>query len=134
MTLGYENPPLRTYCKIKHTFRCEPYLLKVQKTTYRVALSRLRTSSHTLEIERGRHTKPKTKINDRLCSECKTLEDESHFLIVCNLYASERQKLFNKIYHLYPYFKYMNNEQKFKFLLENDDSQILTWVGGFIHH
>ena len=53
-------------------------LLKlVQNLQYRNAV----TSSHTLEIERGRHTNPIMPIEQRLYDECHVLEDESHFLL-----------------------------------------------------
>ena len=42
-----------TYIKIKFLFEQKPYLHRI-KERYRIALSRLRTNMHILEIERGR--------------------------------------------------------------------------------
>ena len=53
------NPLLRTYQKIKTNFQQEPYLYLIKEHKHRVALSRLRASSHTLDIECGRHDRPK---------------------------------------------------------------------------
>ena len=52
---------LRNYKCFKTTLGLEPYLfqLKNQKMTTSTTLSRLRLSSHPLEIELGRHARPK---------------------------------------------------------------------------
>ena len=60
------NTILRTYNFFKPNFKFETYLEVVKDGSYRHALTKFRTSSHTLEIEHGRHTN--TKVNDRaLC-------------------------------------------------------------------
>ena len=60
-------PILRTYRKIKSNYQLEPYLYLVKNPKYRIAISRFRASSHMLEIERGRHTRPITPLDGRLC-------------------------------------------------------------------
>ena len=97
------------------------------------ALCKLRASSHTLEIERGRHNNPKTPIENRLCLACNSLEDEEHFLLSCSLFEADRANLFNKVEYKYPDFIHMENKNRFAFLLYNQDSQVLTWVGKFIY-
>ena len=87
------NPLLRTYITLKSEFKIEPFLCKIKIPKYRVAFAKLRASSHSLEIERGRHSKPKTPINSRLCHFCEIIEDEPHFLITCPAYHDERQIL-----------------------------------------
>ena len=62
------NPILRTYTNLKAEFRMEPHLSLVTNYKYRYAITKLRASSHTLEVERGRYTNPKTPLEDRLCS------------------------------------------------------------------
>ena len=59
----------------------EPYLYLVKKHKYRQAFAKFRCSSHTLEIERGRHTNPKNPVADRKCLFCDVIEDEKHFLL-----------------------------------------------------
>ena len=49
---------LRTYKQITKEFSLEKYLLVVMNPKHRQALTRLRLSSHQLEIEMGRHTRP----------------------------------------------------------------------------
>ena len=64
----------------------ESYLSDVTNSKHRCALTKLRLSSHRLEIETGRYTRPKTDAEKRHCFYCKFLgkevvEDEIHFLI-----------------------------------------------------
>ena len=129
----HSNPILRTYCNFKHNFDIEIYLDAIKHHKYRVAMSQLRTSSHTLAIEYGRYTRPKTKIEDRNCSICHVLEDERHFVMDCTINQPERENLFSKLARLVPNFTHMNDDEKFIFLMCNKDPQILTWVGKFIH-
>ena len=129
----HSNPILRTYCNIKYNFGMDTYLDAIKNYKYRVAMSQLRTSSHTLAIEYGRYTRPKTKFEDRNCSFCHILDDERHFLIECNINQTERENLFSKLSHIAPNFIHMTEEDKFLFLMCIKDQQILTWVGKFIY-
>ena len=52
-------------------------------------ISKLRVSSHNLQIEMGRRTG--TKVEDRKC-HCGEVEDEQHFLLHCNTYLDIRNK------------------------------------------
>ena len=88
------HPILRTYNKFKCFYGIEPYLNMLKSHKCRTAVSQFRTSSHTLAIERGRHSRPKVHISDRTCNICGVLEDETHFLIHCSLYRREREALF----------------------------------------
>jgi len=58
------------------------------------ALTRLRVSSHCLEVERGRWLKlNKIPFENRKCQYCNVLEDEFHFIFECPMY--------NNIRHIY---------------------------------
>ena len=127
------NSSLRTYRIIKSDFRHEPYLSLIKKSKYLIAFARFRAGSHTLEIERGRYTNPRTPVEKRLCITCGEVEDEKHFLINCKLYHIDRIKLYENICNLDPHFLNMRDEEKFTHLMKNDNSQILTWTGKFIH-
>src|SRR6056300_1576225 len=128
-----KNPILRTYIKIKCSFRMEPYLSLVKNNKYRNAISKIRASSHHLEIERGRHCKPRLAIQDRLCNKCKVLEDELHFLTVCEKYEPMRRELYSKVADVMPGFSNMNVNEKFAYLMCNENQQILTWAGKFLY-
>ena len=127
------NPSLRTYSTFKNEFKPEPFLSLIKKPKYVTAFSRFRAGSHTLEVERGRYTNPRTPLHERLCNTCSEIEDEKHFLISCKLYQDERITLFDKICKLYPLFSLLNDQQKFVYLMSNIEEQLLTWVAKFIH-
>ena len=129
------NPIMRTYCKIKQDFGMERYLELIKNHKYRTAMTQLRTNSHTLAIEYGRYTRPKTKLEDRYCLFCPhILEDEKHFLVECIVNKTERDISFSKVEHLFQTFSYLDKEEKFIFLLNSKDQQVLTWVGKFIYN
>ena len=127
------NPILRTYNLFKREFRLENYLSCVQNPQYRTALTKFRTSPHTLENERGRHTKPVTPIKQRLCNVCHVLE-EVHFLLECNMFTDESTAFLNQIQNKYSQFIALDNKEKCIFLLQNEDTQVITWAAKFIQH
>ena len=45
-------------------------------------ITKLHISSHLLQIERGRHTRPKNIKRNRLCNNCNIVEDEVHFFVL----------------------------------------------------
>ena len=128
------KPILRTYRMFKHNFESEKYLHNVLDDRYRTAIAKLRTSSHVLEIERGRHAKPKIATHLRTCTVCHTIEDEEHFVTACEINESERKELHRKIENIYPLFKNMNERQMFLYLMSNKDRQVQKWFGKFIYH
>ena len=93
------HPKLRTYCQFKKLFCMEPYLLNITDFKLRRQLSKFRLSNHNLHIEKGRHVKPKTPVEERLRNICKRIliEDEFHFICVCEQYTDLRDYFFNKI-------------------------------------
>ena len=87
------QPKLRTFCKFKKEISLEPYLsLIIPKQ--RLVLSRFRCSAHHLAIETERHQKPKVPVDNRICLECKVIEDEEHHLIHCSKNEEFRKVLF----------------------------------------
>ena len=106
-------PSLRTYRIFKTKYQLEPDLYLVKNPKYRMAISKLRSSSHILEIERGRHTRPITPLENRLCPSCKVVETEIHFLLECPMYECYRKELFSKILSVGSYVKEMFPINKF---------------------
>ena len=98
-----------------------------------MAISRLRASSHVLEIERGRYTRPKTPITKRLCPFCNVVEDEQHFILICKIYDQERNRIFSKISTKYENICEIESRSAFKFLLTTDDSLVLNALGKFTY-
>ena len=61
----------------------------------------MRCSSHMLEIERGRHTSPKTLVAERKCPICKGIDDEKHFVLECQINKSEGDCFFSTLVSIY---------------------------------
>ena len=70
-----------------NNFGFKSYLDIVTTEKFRYSLTRLRLSSHRLEVETGRWAKPNgIPFENRLCSTCQRLEDEFHFIFECSRY------------------------------------------------
>ena len=91
---------LRLYKLFKKNFEMESYLYgKLDKLEKKI-LSRIRLSSHNLEIESGRHMK--IPVEMRLCKSCnmQKVGDEFHFIMECPTFQKERSDLFSGILSL----------------------------------
>ena len=80
----------RIYKQIKNRFYFEEYLGIVNKS-FRIAITKIRLSSHLFYIERGRWSRPIVAAIDRTCTLCNTIEDEYHCLIECPRFINERK-------------------------------------------
>ena len=78
---------LRTYRTVKNKLVFEPYLNFISRRT-RILLTRLRSGTNFLRIEKGRYENE--AVEDRVCYWCDKVEDERHFLIECDLYNDVR--------------------------------------------
>ena len=84
-------------------FHFQEYLETVTIKKFRIALSKLRMSSHRLEVETGRWTRPNsTPISERLCKLCNKLEDEFHFVLECPVYSDLRKSYVSRYYYNRP--------------------------------
>ena len=128
-----KNPLLRTYNLFKNDFHIEPYLNLIDNNKYRFAVAQLRASSHNLEVQRGRQTKPITPLESRLCHKCNVVDDEQHFVTKCLLNNDERVKFYTDIYSLHSSFSNLNDNEKFIFLMKCNDSYILNQFGKFVY-
>ena len=124
---------LRNYKTFKSEFGMEPFLHLISDFRYRNALTRLITSSHTLEIERGRYTTHKTPVCDRRCRTCDVTEDEIHFLLNCVEYGNVRDDFYAKVENKCVGFSSLNDNEKYSFLMTNRDPYILVWLGKFLY-
>ena len=92
---------LSFYNSCKQKFAREAYLDNSKGFSRRYNTTKIRISSHALEIESGRYID--TPRDLRICNWCKcsmgsdVVEDENHFLFECDLYASLRSKLITKL-------------------------------------
>ena len=110
----------------------EKYLLDIKNRKHRVSLSKLRLSDHCLMIEQGRHCRPITPREERLCPHCPDLiEDEEHFLIRCSAY--ERTHFFEKIREKTPQFGNLDDHNKFIFLMSQEDPELTKELAVQVH-
>ena len=98
----------------------------------RAVISKIRTSSHSPMIEKGRHAS--IPASERLCKVCNSrkIEDEEHFLLHCNNYEPERQLFINKIITSNPGFGKFSPVTKIIFILNNKSPNILRMSSTFI--
>ena len=71
-----ENRKLQTFQLFKDSYCFEQYLTNVFNIRYRTVITRFRLSSHNLDIEVGRHFKPKSPVGHRICKNCNSMEVE----------------------------------------------------------
>ena len=89
--MNTDKARLEFYKSIKRNFGYENYL-DMNKFELRKGIAKLRCSSHTLDIEVGRHNKKPR--SERLCKMCNSndVETEEHFLFKCPRYEEMRKK------------------------------------------
>jgi len=121
---------LRTYANLKQDFSPEKYLNHIENQSYRKSLTQLRLSSHPLNIEalRGTIHNP----DNRLCEMCSLnkVEDEKHFVTECALYSNLRMDLYKNLES--NNFLNLSSENKFIWILTNEDKTICKLVGKFL--
>ena len=123
----YCNGKLDVYTKLKNNFGLEKYLLLLPFEQRR-KLSKLRTSSHKLQVERCRYVG--TPREQRICKKCPSLEveDEYHLLFRCSVYNSLRENLFNLVLQHCGVFTNLSDENKLIWLLNNKNTAILNAI------
>ena len=110
------------------TFKYQKYLDNLNIVKYRKSLSRLRLSSHRLEVEVGRWAKPnKIPYEDRKCQVCNVLEEEFHVLLECPLYTDLRKVYIHRYYWRHP------NMIKFIELISSEHGKTLKQLSVFTH-
>ena len=83
-------------------------------------------------IEKGRHMKPKIDKDLRFCPFCKNnIENEEHFLMQCSLYSPQRSILENVCRENCNRYDSLSIEQKFIFIMSNENKAILEALAKF---
>ena len=90
-----ESPKLRFYRTVAKEYEMAHYLKVNMEQLHKRALSKLRISAHDLQVEKGRYLNIPRE--ERLCPDCKVLEDEWHFLDDCNRFNKQRTALIARI-------------------------------------
>ena len=110
----------------EHTFHTQ--LDMIQILSHRIAFVRLVTSSHRLKVETGRWTRPVTPVEERLCDQCKKIDDEYHFLLECSKFSVLRKRFIPRYYYIRPsMFKYVQ-------LINSMNCKTVRQLGKYIYH
>ena len=75
-TIKKTESKLRTYAIFKTEIGSEKYLHEITNITERQSLTKFRLSNNNLDIEKGRHTTPKTPKDRRFCTFCSNKEED----------------------------------------------------------
>jgi hypothetical protein len=120
----YLKVKLRYYNIFKSDICPESYVISNLSKPQRSVYAQFRSGILPLAIETGRFSN--ISLNDRICTMCNSndVEDEFHFLCICDKYADLRSKLYHKVQLSYSHFPDLDDIDKFIFL--NTDCQILT--------
>ena len=122
-----KSSKLELYNGFKVHFQSETYLDVLKIFKYRHIYATFRLSCHDLEIEVGRHRDIDREL--RKCPfGCDRIEDEYHFLLVCDK--------FKEIRNQYIPFKYINNPNihKFNMLLSSNNVDIIQSLSAYLYH
>ena len=97
----------------------------MKNRTYRKVYSNFRSGSLPLAIETGRYAKPIIPLEQRLCNFCNenTVEDETHFILHCDLYSDIRYELYEKATKVCCNFILLNDKEKMCILMNNVNLQ-----------
>lgn len=84
---------------LKQFFEISDYLIKMHNVKLRNIISKIRMSSHDLNIEIGRHrqierNEPKCTLWDK-----NDIEDEYHFILICPVYTTLRNHYIPTYYY-----------------------------------
>lgn len=114
---GRGRNKLRTYCTFKQQFLTENYCKIIMSRSHRAAFSKFRCGVAPIRLETGRYEN--LRVEDRKCTFCNTVEDESHVILECNLYDDLRQILFGRAQLIQPGFVNMSSQEQLKFIFTN---------------
>ena len=101
------------------------YLFSLPNNHIRTAITRLRLSSHSLNVERGRWKK--IEYADRKCNVCEDIDDEYHFVVCCPRFHNLRIKYLPKSLYINP------SMYKFTQYLNSQDLNKIKRLGIFLH-
>ncbi len=96
----------------------------------RKLFTRLRISAHDLLIECGRYRQPKLLVENILCTSCKVIDDEVHFVMNCTAHIGfirPRQLMLQKFSDECPGFTNMDVYDKFICIM-TPDNEILCKI------
>ena len=122
------KPKLRTFKRYKKEFITTDYVQQSLNRFDRSMIAKFRCGILQLHIESGRFNN--TKVENRLCNICQEghIEDEFHFLCICNAYEDERTNLYRLVNKKFKDFSNMDDETKFVFLMSKCNFNVIKFI------
>jgi len=107
----------------------------IQNKKHQRALTRLRVSSHKLNVELGRHSRPPVPRTERICNFCDVneIDDEIHFMIKCKFHDEARSSLLNEIINYQYISDNLSPETLFQCIMTSKNEKVLSAIAKFIY-
>ena len=104
--------------------------LSISNFEYRKLITKLRISEHNLLIEKGRHLNiPREQ---RLCSHCKCIDGEKHFLLNCTINSELRSSFLNILNNENQIFNNLSESEKLSYILNPSTPSQVNKLGSFL--
>ncbi len=92
-------------------------------------ITKMRISSHRLEIELGRYqskTAGKLRPEERICKLCNLgeVEDEKHALMNCPMYSVQRKNMLEELFEIFPALPALSVNEQFVFIMTCQDYEV----------
>ena len=123
------------FSDIKKDISFEPYLSSALTCGERILITKLRTSAHDLEIEKGRRHRPVIPREYRLCRFCNNnqIEGKMHFIFECTPYEPPKLNFLRKCHNLFPRTKHLGYQDLLQLIFMNQNPQLLSDLISYIH-
>ena len=120
---------------IKNDYRIEPHLIYLNNKKHQRALTRLKVSSHKLNIELGRHSRPPIPRANRLCNFCnsKEVDDEIYFLTKCEFHSETRYHMFDEIQRHQHINHNLSPENLYQCVMTSKSEKVLAAIAKFTY-
>jgi hypothetical protein len=78
---------------------------------------------------------PKISFENRICNKCDSneVEDETHCLLSCISYETERIELIKEMLESAPRFKYLDKQEQLKILMSCKEPKVIHALGNFLN-
>ena len=117
-----EQSKLHLFREVTHTPKPARYLSSLTNRNERSLFSKLRLGTLKLEVETGRHEKPKIDKSKRFCKLCNLnkIGNECHFLFDCPSLRGTRKPLLENITNSHHHLTHLSSVEKAKYLFFNN--------------
>jgi hypothetical protein len=123
-----QKSKLYLFSNLKQNLSVESYL-SISNFEYRKLITKLIISEHNLLIEKGRHSNiPREQ---RLCSHCKCIDDEKHFLLHCTINSELRSSFLNILNKENQIFNNLSESKTLSYILNPSTPSRVNKLGSF---